>query len=162
MPLSREAQRAAAFDIQADLADYWHDVDTAWGERAGSFYTENAVFEAGRLKLEGRAAIQRFYSWRQDRGARTAAHVVTNFHVCFDDDDADAATAHWYMLLYAADGEPVLPTHPPVRLCRMRDTFRFDRASGRWLCSYRLWETLFEGGALLQVPDLQVAGMGQA
>lgn len=151
-PVTKHEQLLASTEMQTDLADYWHDVDTAWGTKAGSYYTDDAVFEAGRLKLEGREAIQRFYSWRQDRGERTAAHVVTNFRASFDDEGGAVAT--WYMLLYAADGAPILPTHPPVRLCRMRDTYRFDEETQRWLCSYRFWETLFEGGALLSVPDL--------
>lgn len=151
--MNRQQQLLAALELEADLADYWHDVDTAWGTKAGSYYTHDAVFEAGRLKLEGREAIQRFYSWREDRGDRTAVHAVTNFRATFDDQGA-AATANWYMLLYAADGVPVLPTHSPVRISRMTDHYVREAASGRWLCKYRRFDTLFEGGALLNVPDL--------
>ena len=60
--------------------------------------------------------------------------------------------AHWYMLLYAADGEPVLPTHSPVRVSRIMDHYKKDPTSGRWLCRYRRLQTLFEGGSLLNVP----------
>lgn len=151
--MNRQQQLLAALELEADLADYWHDVDTAWGAKAGSYYTDDAVFEAGRLKLQGREAIQRFYSWREDRGARTAVHAVTNFRATFDD-QGDTATANWYMLLYAADGVPVLPTHSPVRISRMTDHYVREAASGRWLCKYRRFDTLFEGGALLNVPDL--------
>jgi hypothetical protein len=84
-------------ELQANLADFWADVDTAWGTKGG-------------------------------------------------------AVANWYMLLYAADGEPVLPTHSPVRISRITDHYKQDSASGRWLCRYRRLETLFEGGSLLKVP----------
>jgi hypothetical protein len=154
--MNRQQQLLSALEMEADLADYWHDVDTAWGTRAGEYYTQDAVFEAGRLRLEGREAIQRFYSWREGRGARTAVHAVTNFRAVFD--DQGGAVANWYMLLYAADGEPVLPTHSPVRISRMTDQYLQDAASGRWLCKYRRFETLFEGGALLNVPDLTRPG----
>lgn len=150
--MNRQQQLLAALELEADLADYWHDVDTAWGTKAGEYYTHDAVFEAGRLKLAGREAIQRFYSWREDRGARTAVHAVTNFRATFD--DQGGVTANWYMLLYAADGEPVLPTHSPVRISRMTDHYVRDEGKGRWLCRYRRFDTLFEGGALLNVPDL--------
>jgi len=148
--LDRQQQLLAALELQADLADYWADVDTAWGTRAGEYYTADAVFESGRLKLEGREAIQRFYSWREDRGPRTAVHAVTNFRATFD--DQGGAVAHWYMLLYAADGEPVLPTHSPVRVSRITDQYQKDPTSGRWLVRYRRLQTLFEGGSLLNVP----------
>lgn len=151
--MTKSQQLLAALEIQADLADYWHDVDTNWGADASSYYTEDGVFEAGRLKLEGRAAIQKFYSWREDRGARVAAHAVTNFRAAFEADGT--VTATWYMLLYAADGVPVLPTHSPVRISRMTDRYIRDADNDRWLCRHRLFETLFEGGALLSVPDLK-------
>lgn len=151
MQMNRQQQLLAVLEMEADLADYWHDVDTAWGARAGEYYTADAVFEAGRLKLEGREAIQKFYSWREGRGARTAVHAVTNFRAEFD--GKGGAVANWYMLLYAADGEPILPTHSPVRICRMTDRYVHDAGSNRWLCQHRRFETLFEGGSLLKVPE---------
>lgn len=148
--MNRQEQLLAGLELQANLADYWADVDTAWGTRAGEYYTQDAVFDSGRLKLEGRDAIQRFYSWREDRGDRVAVHAVTNFRATFDDEGG--AVGHWYMLLYAADGKPVLPTHSPVRISRITDHYKRDPVSGRWLCSYRRLETLFQGGSLLNVP----------
>jgi hypothetical protein len=154
--MNRQEQLLAGLELQANLADYWADVDTAWGTRAGEYYTHDAVFESGRLELAGREAIQRFYSWRENRGDRVAVHAVTNFRATFDDEGG--AVAHWYMLLYAADGKPVLPTHSPVRISRVTDHYVKEPATGRWLCRYRRLETLFQGGSLLNVP----ADVGQA
>ncbi len=74
---------------------------------------EDGIFHGGPGKpLVGRAAIEQFYTWRQDRGARTSRHVITNFRAEFS--DATHATTHCVMMLYAADGKPLLPTAPPI------------------------------------------------
>lgn len=148
--MDRQEKLMLSLELQTDLAEYWHDVDANWGNNAGSYYTDDAVFEAGKLKLEGREAIQNFYNWREGRGPRTALHVMTNFRLVSA--TTDKVTASWYMQIFAADGEGVLPTHPPVRICRMTDQFDYDEKAKRWLCTYRLFETLFEGGSLLDVP----------
>src|SRR5688500_13037015 len=101
--MDRRERLLATAELEQGLADFWHDVDVAWGEKASQFYSEDGVYESGRLRLEGREAIQRFYSWREDRGARVAVHAVANFRAEFDDNGGAIAT--WYMLLYAADGE---------------------------------------------------------
>ena len=46
------------------------------------------------------------------RGKRLAVHAVNNFRAQFEDENH--ATCTWYMLLYAADGVAVLPTHPRI------------------------------------------------
>lgn len=139
--------------LQAELAAYWHEIDTNWGRRAGAYYSEEAVFEAGKLKLEGRDAIQEWYGWREGRGARSAAHIVSNFQILSVSGNEVKTCS--YMQIYAADGEGVLPTHPPVRICRMFDDFSYSEAEQKWLCTRRNFVTLFEGGALLSAahPD---------
>lgn len=148
--MDRTQQLLAIAELQRGLADFWHDVDTQWGRKASQFYSEDAVYEAAPLRLEGREAIQRFYTWREGRGERTAVHGVLNFRADFE--DADHAVATWYMLLYAADGTPPHPSEPPSRLSRVTEHYRRDEAEGRWLCTRRFVQNLFQGGAQLNAP----------
>ena len=97
---------ALAQELQALLADYWHDIDANWGRNAGSYYTADAEFVGEAATYSGRAKIQEFYAWRVQQGPRLAVHAVNNFRV--ESAAADHARATWYLLLYAANGEPVM------------------------------------------------------
>jgi hypothetical protein len=105
--------------LQALVIDYWHDVDTNWGRNAPDYYTEDGVFVGPAASYAGREKIRAFYKWREDRGARTVVHSVINFQAWLD--VPGKATAHWFLMLYAADGKPVLPTHPPIQIAYMTD-----------------------------------------
>lgn len=130
-------------ELSALLHEYWHDVDTNWGRNAPEYYTDDAEFVGPEETYKGRAKIRQFYEWREKRGARTVVHAVTNFRVQFESDDR--VTCTWYLILYAADGKPVLPTHSPITISLITDRMRRE-ADGRWLCSYRKFETWFQGG----------------
>jgi SnoaL-like domain len=142
---------ALAQELQALLADYWHDVDTNWGRNAGAYYTQDAEFIGEAATYSGRAKIQEFYAWRVQQGARLAVHAVNNFRV--EEAHSDRARATWYLLLYAANGEPILPTHPPITISLVTDDYVRD-ASGDWLCRRRQFKTLFQGGAPAHNPKL--------
>jgi ketosteroid isomerase-like protein len=130
--------------IEAQLHDYWHDVDRHWGRNAAIYYTEDAVFGGELANYTGRQEIQAFYQFRIDRGiARVAVHSVTNFRVAFEGHNRAQST--WYLLAYAADGAPVLPTHPPINITLVSDTYE-RQSDGRWLCAHRHFEVLFAGG----------------
>ena len=145
--MNRRERAIATAELEMGLADFWHDVDTNWGRNAGSYYTPDAVYSSGKLRLEGREAIQGFYSWREARGERVAVHAFSNFRAEFD--GAGGATAHWYMLLWAADGEPPRESTSPTRISRATETFRWDEAEQRWLCTHRALVNLFRGDAQL-------------
>lgn len=148
------AELLATHELQKMLMNYWHDVDTNWGRNASDYYTEDAVFEASRNTYRGRAKIKQFYQWRLDQGPRTAVHGVSNFRVEFESDRR--ALSSWYLLLYARDGKPPLPTNPPIQIALMTDVVvRGD--DGRWRYEYRKFGTLFEGGVPTTNPNLDEA-----
>lgn len=125
------------------LIDYWHDVDTNWGRSAPDYYTEDGLFVGSAASYEGREKIRAFYKWREDRGARTVVHSVQNFQAMFDG-GPDKAVCHWFLMLYAADGKPVLPTHPPIQIAYMTD--RLVMTDDGWKVTYRRFDPWFEGG----------------
>jgi hypothetical protein len=141
--------------LYANMVDYWYQVDLHGGAGVAGMFVEDGVFHAGPGKpLVGRAAIQQFYSWRRDRGERTARHVVTNFRAEFA--DATHATTHGVMLLFAADGKPVLPAAPPIMIADMIDRcVKCD--DGRWRYVERDFVPLFMGGAAPTVAPEAIA-----
>ncbi len=146
-----EKRLAITRELYALLIDYWHDVDTNWGRKAPDYYTEDATFEGPAASYVGREKIRAFYKWREDRGARTVVHSVQNFQVI--PESSDDVTCHWFLMLYGADGTPVLPTHSPIQIAYMTDHCVRD-ADGGWLVAYRKFETWFEGGTPTTNPDL--------
>lgn len=137
-------------ELALQLADYWHEIDFNHGANASDYYTQDAVFRGQFASYEGREKIQQFYDWRRQRGPRLSVHSFTNFRARFTGDDTAEATS--FLFLYAADGEKVLPSHVPVTISLATD--RHVRAQGRWLCTYRRFEHLFESDTPVTNPDL--------
>jgi SnoaL-like domain len=137
-----------AQEIHDRLLDYWREVDENAGRQAGSFWTEDAVWEAPARTFNGRAEIQGFFDWRLTRGDRLALHTVANLKVIVESETRASST--WYLLLYAADGKPVLPSEPPVEIAAIDD--RWSRKGGQWLCEHRKFRTMFQGRGALAGP----------
>lgn len=142
---------ALTHELHALVVDYWHDVDTNWGRNAPGYYTEDAEFIGPAATYKGRESIRKFYKWREDRGARTVVHSVINFQALPEGDDR--AVCHWILMLYAADGVPVLPTHPPIQIAYMTDRMLRDNDAG-WLVASRRFDAWFEGGVPATNPNL--------
>ncbi len=136
--------------LALQLANYWHEIDFNAGRDAARYYTEDAEFHGQFASYQGRAKIQQFYDWRREQGSRLSVHAFTNFRARFTADGAAEATN--FLFLYAANGERVLPTHPPITISLATD--RYVLADGQWLCAYRRFEHLFEGDTPITNPQL--------
>lgn len=148
-------QRAAETQILLiRMIEYWHEVDTRGGLEAAAYYTEDGIFEGGGKPLVGRAAIDGFYRWRLDRGERTSRHVITNFRAEFRDDRH--ATTNCVMMLYAADGPPILPSTPPIIITDLIDQC-VKGDDGEWRYARRTFVALFQGETPATVPPTQLA-----
>ena len=142
---------ALTHELHALTVDYWHDVDTNWGRNAPDYYTPDGEFIGPDATYKGRETIRKFYKWREDRGARTVVHAVINFQAL--PEIGDRATCHWFLMLYAADGKPVLPTHPPIQIAYMTDRMVLDGELG-WLIESRRFDNWFAGGTPATNPKL--------
>jgi hypothetical protein len=140
--------------LYMNMIDYWHEVDLKGGAGVSQMYVEDGIFNGGGKPLVGRAAIEQFYTWRQDRGVRTSRHVIANFRAEFSDEAH--ATTHCVMMLYAADGAPVLPTAPPIVTCDLIDRC-IKGEDGLWRYIERTFVPLFMGGAAATVPPESIA-----
>jgi len=144
--MTPEEEQAIAQRLQHLEAAYWYDVDTNAGAGAHEFYAEDGVFDMGLESKphRGRAAVQQFYAWRRSRGARTARHVVTNFQVGVK--GPGEATLLCIMSLFAADGEPILPSLPAIMIADVIAAYARGEG-GAWLVRSRTLKPVFMGGA---------------
>jgi hypothetical protein len=129
--------------------DYWHEVDFNWGRDAHSFYVEDGVFAIGDHRMNSRDEVAKFYAWRHGRGERTARHVVTNFRL--EQHSDTRATLRCILLLYAADGKPVLPSLPAILIADVVSEFVRDR-DGEFRYRSHLLTPVFMGGERPTVP----------
>jgi hypothetical protein len=136
--------------LSLQLAEYWHEIDFNGGKGASSYYVPEAEFHGQFASYFGVEKIQQFYDWRVEQGPRLSVHSFTNFRARFTGPDSAEATN--FLFLYAANGVKVLPTHPPITISLATD--RYVRRDGKWLCAYRRFEHLFEGGAAITNPNL--------
>ncbi|HEY9281767.1 MAG TPA: nuclear transport factor 2 family protein [Eoetvoesiella sp.] len=126
-------------ELEALAIEYWYEVDTNWGRKAHEFYTDDATFSTSVKTRRGLAQIQDFYRSREQRGARVSLHVVQNFRVVVD---GDQARCNYIMSLYAADGEPVLPSRPAIMIAAVTET-ALRQSNQSWLYSDRTLTALF-------------------
>ncbi len=92
-------------------------------------------------------------------GGRTGArgvsrHVVTNFRADFA--DARHATTYHVMMLFAADGQPILPAAPPIFLGDGIDRC-VKCEDGVWRYAERNFTALFMGGVAPTIPPESIA-----
>jgi SnoaL-like protein len=140
--------------LYMNMIDYWYEVDLKGGAGVSEMYVEDGIFNGGGKPLVGRAAIEQFYTWRTNRGVRTSRHVITNFRAEFQDETH--ATTYSVMLLYAADGAPILPTAPPIMITDLVDRC-VKCEDGKWRYIERTFVPLFMGGAAPTVPPESIA-----
>jgi hypothetical protein len=127
-------------------AMYWFDVDHNWGRRAREFYVENAVFDLGvegQARYVGIAQIEQFYRWREQRGARTARHLIANFTA--EVADSRSASARYIMSLFAEDGPPIRPSKPAIMIADVSVSLILC-ADDRWRATERQLRPIFMGG----------------
>ena len=130
--------------------NYWYEVDHNWGRNARAFYTPEGVFAIGDKIVASPDAIVDFYKWRESRGERVARHVVTNFRLGAT--QGARVTLECIMLLYAADGRPVLPSLPAIMIADVvSDCERGNDGTWRF-ASHRLIP-IFEGGTPATIPQ---------
>lgn len=128
-----------------NATDYWYEVDHHDGLEVQDYFLEDATF----FNLQGREAIHQFYVWRKSRGARTVRHLISNFRARFE--TPSLAITENVMLLYAADGEPILPSAPPIQIADQIDEIVLCD-DGRWRFRSRKFVHLFKGDTPTTVP----------
>jgi len=99
-----------AREIEERLLDYWRDVDENGGRQAGTFWTEDAVWEAPARTFNGRTDIQSFFDWRLTRGDRLGLHAGTNLQTVVESAAGGSSPAG---PTRGGRGAPPRPSRPP-------------------------------------------------
>ena len=135
--------------VKDRLIDYWRDVDRNDALGAPEFYTQDCVYIMCDHRMEGHAAIKRYYDYRASRGARLVRHVVSNLRVQVQ--APDQATLEGVLCVYACDGVPVQPSNPPILVADVACGF-VREADGQWRFRLHQLIPLFAGGVQVLVP----------
>lgn len=139
--MDRSTLDSISRDIERQIIDFWWEVDINWGENAVGYFTADGIYATSARERQGHTAIGEFYASRQARGERVSRHVVTNLQVRVSDENS--AGARWILLLYAADGRPVLPSIVPNMVADGVDEF-IREPDGIWRCRSRRLLPLFK------------------
>lgn len=125
---------AQRYELEALAIDFWHDVDANGGRNAASYYADDALFATSIREYRGRAAIQDFYNRREQRGQRVSLHLVQNFRI--EPQAPGRVRCQYIMSLFAADGEPPLPSRPAIMVA-IAEEIAARQPDGRWLYESR-------------------------
>jgi hypothetical protein len=153
--MTPDERALATLVLQQNAVEYWYRVDLKGGEGAADMFAQDGVFVVGPGEpLVGRKAVDEFYRWRVDRGARTSRHVITNFRAEFS--DVRHAETICTMFVFADDGEPVHPSAPPIFIGDQIDRC-VKEDDGVWRYAHRTFTPLFMGGVAPTVPPDEIA-----
>ena len=120
------------------VIDYTHLVDFGEAARIADLFTEDGVWEAEGVRMEGRDAIRAGFGARQGVTRRTSRHVCTNLAITLA--GPDDATGVSYLVNYrhdSASGVAELPA--PAGLPKFVGEYfdRFVRTPDGWRIAHR-------------------------
>lgn len=133
--------------LQQLAARYWALADLTEEVPLEEMFEEAAVFDLGKLKLEGLHAIAAFFAEREEgmrAGGRTTRHIASNFLALPQADGSVRVRST--VMVYAGNGELPLPATEPSGIADFHDVCR-RQPDGRWLYHHRRADTVFVGPA---------------
>lgn len=148
IPSSDDAWRIRQ-TVEDRLVAYWRDVDRFNASQALGYYTQDCIYQMVDHRMDGHAAIQRYYAHRDARGPRLVRHVLSNVYV--EVRSANEAWLEGVLTVYAADGVPVLPSAPPIMVADAACDF-VREGDGVWRMRLHRLSALFTGGVPVLVP----------
>jgi len=136
-----ESALKARQELEALAVEYWYEIDVHGGGNAHLFYTEDATFTTSLKSRRGHDEIRAFYAARTERGPRLSLHIVQNFRAVLI--SPTLAHCDYVMSLYAADGEPILPSRPAIMIARATERVVREREGSPWRYAERTLTPLF-------------------
>jgi hypothetical protein len=131
--------------LQDLAARYWALADLTEAVPLDELFAADAVFNLGKLKLQGLPAIAAFFAEREAgmrASGRTTRHLATNFLAIPQPDGTVRVRST--VMVYAGNGEHPLPATEPSGIADFHDTCR-RQTDGRWLYHFRSATTVFVG-----------------
>lgn len=141
-----DGSRTAIEDL---LTEFAFRLDQHGGAGIEDLFTVGGTLTMDDAKLQGRDEVRAGYEQRASRGARTARHLINNVRVTML--GTERANVVSSMVLYAADGEPVLTSQPPLIVADYNDVVVCEPGAG-WRFESRQLTTLFRGSGPVVTP----------
>jgi hypothetical protein len=136
---------ADLLSLQDLAARYWALADLTEDVALEDLFQPDAVFDLGKLKLEGLPAIAAFFAEREQgmrASGRTTRHLASNFLALPHPDGRTRVRST--VMVYAGSGEHPLPASEPSGIADFHDICR-RQPDGRWLYQHRSAFTVFVG-----------------
>lgn len=137
--------------LEALVVEFSHRLDMAQGVTVHELFVETGSYVLDGDELKGREAIRAGYLRRLARGSRVSRHLISNIRVELLDEDTARVDSIW--VVYADDGEPVLPSSPPLLVADIAD--RCVRVDGEWRFVRRELRTVFRSEGAVVSPAWQ-------
>jgi hypothetical protein len=131
--------------LQHLAARYWALADLTETVPLADLFEEQAVFDLGKLTLEGLPAIAAFFADREQtmrETNRTTRHLASNFLAMPQADGSVLVRST--VVVHAGNGAHPLPAAEPSGIADFRDICRRQQ-DGRWLYHHRSASTVFVG-----------------
>lgn len=127
--MNDDERQAAERACEKIITRYTHLADFGPGAEMVELFTDDAVWESGEGRYEGRDELLAFFG--RDRGHTKSRHVSSNIAVTITGDDEAEAFSYFTLYRYAEE-KPRVPDldDQPVILGEYRDVFR--RTADGW------------------------------
>lgn len=146
--MKKRAHLAAVLGVQQLVAEFSYRLDVGGGLTVHELFTDDGEYAIDGETLTGRAVIAAAFAERQARGPRVSRHLFTNLRLASLRSEEAVFTAS--MVLYAANGVPVLKSHPPLMVA---DIQGITHHVGRhWRFRRLALESVFRGSGDLVTP----------
>ncbi|MXO70987.1 nuclear transport factor 2 family protein [Alteraurantiacibacter buctensis] len=131
--------------LQQLAARYWALADLTEAVPLDEMFAPDAVFDLGKLQLEGLPAIAAFFAEREAgmrASGRTTRHLASNFLALPQPDGSVRVRST--VMVHTGNGDHPLPATEPSGIADFHDLCR-RQPDGRWLYHHRSAATVFVG-----------------
>jgi len=135
-------QAGVMLEVNNFLAMYWEEMEKGDGTGMPAFLTEDSLYDAKILRLEGRDKICAYSSQRAGSVKSEARHLMSNPFYDFSNLKNGEVTVRAIMTHFGGIGEGILPTSIPMGIYDM--VFILQRGGKHgWELSATLYEPIF-------------------
>lgn len=139
---------AVAFEVHQVLSEFSYRLDIHQGLDVHELFTPDGSYTIDGATLTGRDALKNSFAARAARGARTSRHLFSNIR--FESIAQETVHVTCVMVLYAADGVPILLSEPPLMVADVGDVLR--RTSDGWQFASREFTSVFRSAGEIVSP----------
>ena len=139
---NQNEQACLMLEVNNFLALYWDEMEKGDGNGMPAFLTEDSLYDAKILRLEGRDKICAYSNQRAGTIKSKARHLMSNQFYDFSRLDSGEVTVRAIMTHFGGIGEAILPTSIPMGIYDMVFILKRGGIHG-WELSATLYEPVF-------------------